>query len=69
MSENLTADQRNKHTWRHTNIFNAYLYANYGGKHMVQALWQTGITWAPPHIGDDNGAAEHIARCCKCFSK
>ena len=29
---------------------------------MVQALWQTGITWAPPADSDVNGAAEHIAK-------
>ncbi len=70
MHENLTEAQKKKPTSGQTSIFAAYLYQNFGGKHMVQALWQTGMTWAPPADSDPNGAAEHVAKhfakwCCR----
>ena len=37
---------------------------------MVMALWETGVTWAPPSGSDVNGAQEHVAQnfakwCCR----
>jgi hypothetical protein len=63
--DNLTSNQRQKSESKKTSIFSAYLYREFGGKHFVMALWQTGIQWAPTPemIADDyNGALEHVAR-------
>ena len=43
-------------------MFKAYLFQNFGGRDFVHALWQTGLTWAPPTDSDVNGAAEHVAQ-------
>ena len=50
---------------QHTSLFNAWVRQNVGGKHFVMAIWQTGITWAPPsHLleNDHNGALKHMAQ-------
>ena len=63
--ENLTDRQRRKSWSKKTSIFNVHLHQNFGGKHFVMALWQTGVTWAPsPVLTNMNrdGAAEHVAR-------
>ena len=42
-----------------------WVYKNVGGKHFVMAIWQTGITWAPPVEllnNNINGALEHVAK-------
>jgi hypothetical protein len=63
--DNLTSEQRRLKQNKKTSIFAAHLYSNFGGKHFVMALWQTGIQWAPTPemIRDDyNGALEHVAK-------
>ena len=45
-------------------MFNAYLHNNFGSKHFIMAIWQTGVQWAPtPEIlqTNYNGALEHVA--------
>ena len=45
--------------------FTAWTHRNVGGKHFVMAIWQTGITWAPPVEllnNNINGALEHVAK-------
>ena len=64
IDNDLTAEQRLKPRRNKTSDFAAYLRDNFGGKAFVMALWQTGISWAPPpHMKttDPNGALEHIA--------
>jgi len=65
LEKNLTTVQRQKPESKKTSIFHAYLHSNFGGKHFVMALWQTGIQWAPTpeKLRDDrNGALEHVAK-------
>ena len=48
-----------------TSIFHAWARQNVGGKHFVMAIWQTGVTWAPPPEllnRDYNGALKHVAK-------
>ena len=64
MAENLTEEQRNKPRNKRTSMFNAHLKKEFGGKHFVMALWQTGITWAPSCAmtqENPDGAAQHVA--------
>ena len=61
----LTAAQRQKRRAIKTSLFNAWVHQNMGGKQFVMAIWQTGITWAPPPEmikTDYNGALEHVAK-------
>ena len=60
-----TDAQKQRRRPQQTSIFSAWVYRNMGGKHFVMAIWQTGITWAPPTEllnNDINGALEHIAK-------
>ena len=54
-----------KKTWHEkTSIFNGWCWRTLGGKHFVMAVWQTGMTWAPPPellSTNFNGALEHVA--------
>ena len=43
LEENLTRAQQQLAERKQTSIFSAYLYHNFGGKHRVMALWETGI--------------------------
>jgi len=64
-SDNLTEEQQWKKEAQKTSIFNAYVFKNFGSKHFVMALWQTGVTWAPSHPmveANSKGAAEHVAK-------
>ena len=48
-----------------TSILAAWVHRYMGGKNFVMAVWQTGITWAPPPellSSDINGALEHVAQ-------
>ena len=58
-------DKQKKETWsRQTSIFNAWCHQNVGGLSFVMAVWQTGMSWAPPLEllnSDTNGALEHVA--------
>ena len=61
----LTEDQRRKSTAAKTSLFNVWVHQNIGGKQFVMAVWQTGITWAPPPRlleTDYTGALEHVAK-------
>ena len=57
-------DKQKKEKWsRQTSIFNAWAYQNVGGLSFVMAVWQTGMSWAPPLEllnSDINGALEHV---------
>ena len=64
-SENLTDNQRGQKGNKQSSIFAAYLHNNFGNKHFVMALWETGVQWAPPPqmLKDDySGAIEHVAK-------
>ena len=64
LAESLTEEQRNKPRNKRTSMFNAHLKKEFGGKHFVMALWQTGITWAPSCAmtqENPDGAAKHVA--------
>ena len=43
----LSAAQQLRRRSKQTSAFGAYLKNNFGGRALVMALWQTGITWAP----------------------
>jgi hypothetical protein len=61
----MTAEQRKKKTRFQTSAFNAYLKNNFGGKNFIMAVWQTGLSWAPPRkmLDDDYpGAIEHVGK-------
>ena len=65
MLTQLTPEQQTQKTSSKTSIFNAWVYRDFGGKHFVMAMWQTGLTWAPSRDllnHDYNGAVEHVAR-------
>ena len=50
---------------RQTSIFNAWSPSQMGGKLFIMAVWQTGVTWAPPpDLLQNNyyGAVEHVAK-------
>ena len=60
----LTPEQRRKRRNVHTSLFGVWLRQNMGGKNFVMAIWQTGITWAPPAEllnSDVNCALERVA--------
>ena len=62
----MSPEQRaNKLPKQRTSAFNAYLNKNFGGKKFIMAVWQSGISWAPPPDmmeNDRNGALEHVAK-------
>ena len=65
LAKELTEEQRGKPRNKQTSMFSAYLKKEFGGKHFVMALWQTGVTWAPSPVMTEmnlDGAAEHVAR-------
>ena len=46
-------------------IFAAWLSNNFGSKHFVHALWETGVEWKPSRQlvrNNYNGAVEHVAK-------
>ena len=60
----MTDEQKKKKHSSQTSMFNAYLWQHFGGKGFVMAVWQTGISWAPPAEMMKNnytGALKHIA--------
>ena len=60
-----TEEQRKRKRNKQTSLFNAWVYRNVGGKRFVMAIWQTGITWAPPQQllnTNRTGALEHVAK-------
>ena len=64
-AENLSEKQREFKSSQQSSIFAAYLHNNFGAKHFVMGLWQTGVQWAPPPKmldNDPNGALEHVAK-------
>lgn len=61
----MTDAQRARPTNKRSSIFNTFLHNNFGGKRWIMAVWQTGITWAPPldmMMDDRRGALEHVAK-------
>ena len=66
IANELTAEQRKNKRSSQTRIFRAHLMQKYGGKYFIMALWQTGITWAPPKELLDNkktqGGTEHVVK-------
>ena len=63
LAKELTEEQRGKPRNKQTSMFSAYLKKEFGGKHFVMALWQTGITWAPSCAmiqENPDGAAKHV---------
>ena len=65
LSTQLTPEQQVKKPNEKTSIFGAWVYREFGGKHFVFAMWQTGLTWAPtPELinSNYNGALEHVAK-------
>ena len=63
--ENMSDEQRGKAPKFRSSIFNTYLHKNFGGKKWIMAVWQSGISWAPPPDmmeNDRNGALEHVAK-------
>ena len=67
MANEQTQQQRLGKPRQQSSNFAAYLNNNFGGKHFVMALWQTGVQWAPsPQMlqTDPNGALEHVAKNC-----
>ena len=60
-----TDTQKQRRRAAQTSVFSAWVHRNMGGKHFVMAIWQTGITWAPPVEllnNNINGALEHVAK-------
>ena len=55
----LTQAQLQRPRSSQTSIFNAYIKGAVGGKQFLMAVWQTGITWAPPSelLATNYGAA------------
>ena len=47
LAERLTEEQRSKPRKKQTSMFSAYLKKEFGGKHFVMALWQTGTRGRP----------------------
>ena len=63
-ASNLTPQQQRKKWSQKTSIFNTWAWTNLGGKHFVIAVWQTGMTWAPPSDllkSNFEGALRHVA--------
>ena len=63
-AKELTPAQWNKQWREKTCIFTGWCWRTLGGKHFVMAVWQTGMTWAPPPellSTNFNGALEHVA--------
>ena len=61
----LREDQLRKSQSEESSSFHSYLYSNFGGKHFVMALWQTGMEWASTsekRRDDHEGALVHIAQ-------
>ena len=65
IAKELTPEQRAKRRNQQTSMFASYLKTKFGGKPLVMALWQTGITWIPPSemiATDPDGAIAYIAK-------
>ena len=63
-AENLTPQQNQRKCRHKSSIWNAFVKRAAGTKHFVIAIWQTGVTWAPPlEMLNANltGALEHVA--------
>ena len=63
-NENLHYNQHKKPKQKSSD-FSAFLFNNYGDKHFVHALWETGVEWKPSKEmlrTDYNGAIEHVAK-------
>ena len=62
MKHNLTKVQRRKPHSRKTSIFGSFVHRSYGSKHLVLALLETGVTWAPPKSARREEAYAHVAK-------
>ncbi len=63
MRDNLTHNQSQQRQTKNKKRFSTFLNSNLGGNNFVMAMWQTGITWAPPQEmlnTNYNGAAKHV---------
>ena len=58
---NLRPDQRRKGHSKKTSIFGSFIHRTYGSKHLVRALLETGITWAPPKELGREAAQKYVA--------
>ena len=65
LANNLEEYQRKKPRYKQTSIWNAYLRSEYGGKHFMMALLETGIVWGPSlnlFQASRVSAAEHVGQ-------
>ena len=65
MANEQTEQQRLGRKSQQSSSFAAYLYNNFGNKHFVMALWQTGVQWVPTQEiirCDPDGAIEYVAQ-------